>query len=166
MLTYFYNCIFHLSAANFDRNWWRIENPVRIRDGTAAVCVEAPHATKVSHWEWSREGSAESLWCASQKNCLNVLIAYLFSTYRKVGIFCIKSVAEVFYDFRSFYFTRAVTFYAVFSICHNPVVISFVCNKWIASFGLSLTFLKDLLSDCFMHANFFCKFYNLFAWFL
>lgn len=30
----------------------RIENPVRIRDGTAAVCVEALHVTKVSHWEF------------------------------------------------------------------------------------------------------------------
>ena len=36
------------------RMWWqrrkRIENRVRIPDGTAAVCVEAPHLTKVGHW--------------------------------------------------------------------------------------------------------------------
>ena len=31
----------------------RIGNPVRIRDGTAAVCVEVPGVTKVGHWEYS-----------------------------------------------------------------------------------------------------------------
>ena len=31
--------------------WRRIVNPVRIRNGTATVCEEAPHRTKVSHWE-------------------------------------------------------------------------------------------------------------------
>lgn len=28
----------------------RIENPVKNRDGTATVSVEAPHRTKVGHW--------------------------------------------------------------------------------------------------------------------
>ena len=27
-------------------------NPVRIRNGTATVCEEAPHGTKVSHWDY------------------------------------------------------------------------------------------------------------------
>ena len=30
----------------------RIVNPVRIRNGTATVCEEAPHGTKVSHWDY------------------------------------------------------------------------------------------------------------------
>ena len=39
-------------------SWRRIVNPVRIRNGTATVCEEAPHGTKVSHWDLSWEGSA------------------------------------------------------------------------------------------------------------
>ena len=32
--------------------WRRIVHPVRIRNGTATVCEEAPHGTKVSHWDY------------------------------------------------------------------------------------------------------------------
>ena len=90
------NRIHRLSVTNFDRNWWRIVNPVKIRDGTATVCVEAPHATKVSHWEQSWEDSAESLWYASQETCLNVFAVYLFSIYGEINILlCRKSAAAV-----------------------------------------------------------------------
>ena len=41
------------SAADIVWTQRRIVNPVRARNGTATVCVEAPHATKVSHWELS-----------------------------------------------------------------------------------------------------------------
>ena len=32
--------------------WRRIVNPVRIRNGTATVCEEAPHGMKVRHWDY------------------------------------------------------------------------------------------------------------------
>lgn len=43
----------HLSAIRSGRSGWRIGNPVQTRDGTATVCGEVPHTTKVSHWEQS-----------------------------------------------------------------------------------------------------------------
>ena len=45
--------IMRSSAADIVWTQRRIVNPVRARNGTATVCVEAPHATKVSHWELS-----------------------------------------------------------------------------------------------------------------
>ena len=39
----------------------RIGNPVQIRNGTATVCVQAPHAAKASHWELSREGCVQAV---------------------------------------------------------------------------------------------------------
>ena len=50
----------------------RIENPVRPRNGTATVSVEAPHKTKVGHWEDFLRRLCEGLGYASQETCLNV----------------------------------------------------------------------------------------------
>ena len=56
----------------------RIENPVRTRNGTATVSVEAPHKTKVGHWEDFLRRLCEGLGYASQETCLNVCFRQLF----------------------------------------------------------------------------------------
>ena len=66
-------------------------NPVRIRDGTAAVCVEAPHLTKVGHWV-SPEKAVWSLGCVSQKNCLNE-VKTLGSASTEPVVFCCGKTA-------------------------------------------------------------------------
>ncbi len=43
----------HLSAAAAVWAGQRIGNPVKRRNGTATVCVEAAQKTKVNHWEKS-----------------------------------------------------------------------------------------------------------------
>ena len=64
---------------------------MRIPDGTAAVCVEAPHLTKVGHWV-SPEKAVWSLGCVSQKNCLNE-VKTLGSASTEPVVFCCGKTA-------------------------------------------------------------------------
>lgn len=56
----------------------RIVNRVGIPDGTATVCVERLHRTKVGHWIFS-EKAVGLLGCVSQETCL------AFPRLRKYG---------------------------------------------------------------------------------
>ena len=50
-------------------------NPVRIRNGTAAVCVETVHMTKVGHWD-----IPEKAVCSSKKRESEDLLEYKDTT--------------------------------------------------------------------------------------
>lgn len=72
-------------------------NPVRIRDGTATVCEEAPHVTKVSHWE-NPEKAVRMAMIRESGDLLKCVDVCLLSMLEKWAVlFCRKSAAVVFY---------------------------------------------------------------------
>ena len=96
---YYINWILRSRVSGFNKPVG-VVNPVRIRDGTDTVLMEATHMTEVSHWEYSREGRAECLWCVSQETCLNVVMSDCSPKYGEMdSSFLVrrKSAAAVFY---------------------------------------------------------------------
>lgn len=90
-----------------DKNRRRIDNPVRIRDGTATVCVETPHKTNVSHWEQILRRQCRAFMIHKSGDLLKRLRLCTLE-YGGIGkLLCKKPVAAVFRDYRSFLFCRA-----------------------------------------------------------
>ena len=69
----------------------RIGNPVQIRNGTATVCVQAPHAAKASHWELPEKAVCR----LSKHKSGDLLKAFsaAFGVYRAGGLFCARKTA-------------------------------------------------------------------------
>lgn len=87
-------------------------NPVRIRNGTATVCAEAPHVTKVSHWEIVLRRLCGKLMMRKSGDLLRCVKVYLLSSYGEMGGF----VAE---NGSGSYVRTAAFFFA--GICISPL---------------------------------------------
>ena len=61
MVISYYKSISYSSASQYVTAAGRIENPVKNRNGTATVSVEAPHRTKVGHWGFPEKAGAEAV---------------------------------------------------------------------------------------------------------
>lgn len=82
-------------------------NPVRIRNGTATVCEEASHTTKVGHWDFSEKAvcllmmrkSGDLLKCHGLDALVYRETGYLFLYVAKNGCGSLLTAAFLFQVF-------------------------------------------------------------------